>query len=124
PEFYYTLAWCQRRAGDSQAASESMRKARAAAGHVDRFPFREESEAPLAEAARLDPNDDQAHFLLGCLFYYRDRPAEAIREWEAAVKVNPGNFSAARALGLGYAEQGSGVDRAATQLERAVELNP
>ena len=36
----------------------------------------------------------------------------------------PQVFSARRALGLAYAEQGSGIDKAAAQLERAVELNP
>ena len=85
PEFYYTLAYCQRRAGHIEAADESLTKARAAAGKVDRFPYREESEAPLAEAVQINPHDAVARFLLGCLLYYRDRPKEAIRQWETAV---------------------------------------
>ena len=44
PVFYYTLAYCQRRAGSAEAAAESLKRARAAAGKVDRFPYREESE--------------------------------------------------------------------------------
>jgi tetratricopeptide (TPR) repeat protein len=124
PEFYYTLAWVERRAGDPAAADESLKKARAAAGNIDRFPYREDSEAPLAEAVTIDPNDAVARFALGCLLYYRDRQPEAIRQWEAAVTAHPEDFSARRALGLAYAEQGSGVDKAAAQLERAVELNP
>src|SRR5581483_11762970 len=54
PEFFYTLAWCLRRAGDEAGANQSLLKARGAAGHMDRFPYRFESEAPLAEAVRLD----------------------------------------------------------------------
>ena len=40
------------------------------------------------------------------------------------MQEHPDVFSYRRALGLAYAEQGSGVDKAAEQLERAVELNP
>jgi tetratricopeptide (TPR) repeat protein len=124
PEYYYTLAYCQRRAGSAEAAAESLKKARAATGKVDRFPYREESEAPLAEAVQIDPKDNIARFDLGCLLYYRERPEEAIQQWEAAIDAHPDDFSSRRALGLAYAEQGLGADKAAEQLERAVELNP
>ncbi len=124
PEFYYTLAYCERRAGDAAAADDSLKKARQAAGNVDRFPYREESEAPLAEAVRLDPKDETARFDLACLLYFRGKPQDAIHEWEAAVALDPRNFSARRALGLAYAEQGFSVEKAAAQLERAIELKP
>jgi cytochrome c-type biogenesis protein CcmH/NrfG len=107
PEFYYTLAYCLRRAGDTAGAAEVMKNARAAAGKVDRFPYRQESEAPLAEAVQLDPRDTVARYALACLLYYRERPAEAIRHWEAAVETNPADLSSRRALGLAYAEQGA-----------------
>ena len=48
-----------------------LKKARAAAGNIDRFPYREDSEAPLAEAVSIDPNDAVARFALGCLLYFR-----------------------------------------------------
>jgi tetratricopeptide (TPR) repeat protein len=124
PEYYYTLAFCQRRSGSAEAAAESLRRARAAAGIVDRFPYREESEAPLAEAVQIDPGDNVARFSLACLLYYRERPEEAIHQWEAAIDAQPDDFSSRRALGLAYAEQGLGIDKAAAQLERAVVLNP
>jgi len=123
-EFYYSLAYCQRRAGDSGAADASLRKARAAVGKIDRFPFRPESEAPLAEAVKLAPEDGVAHYSLACLLYFLGRPAEAITHWKAALAANPSDFSARRALGLAYSEQGMGVDLAAAELKRAVELNP
>ncbi len=123
PEFYYTLAYCERRAGNAQGAKDAL-GAHAAAGHIDRFPYREESEAPLAEAVELNPSDTVARFALGCLLYYRDRPKEAILQWEAAAALDGRNFSLRRALGLAYAEQGAPVEKAAAELEHAVELNP
>ena len=124
PEFYYTLAYCLKHQGDTMEVPAYLKKARAAAGKVDRFPYREESEAPLAEAVAADPGDYVARYNLACLLYFRQRPAEAIRQWEAAVEANPADFSSRRALGLAYAEQGYPVEKAAAQLERAVDLNP
>jgi tetratricopeptide (TPR) repeat protein len=65
-----------------------------------------------------------AHYLLGCLLYYRERPGDAVRHWEAAADINPRDFSTRRALGLAYGEQGAPVEKATAQLEKAVELNP
>lgn len=124
PEFYYTLAYCLKRQGDGAQVAEYLKKARAAAGNVDRFPYRAESEAPLAEAIQAEPKDAVARFNLACLLYSREQPAEAIRQWEAAVEANPSDFSSRRALGLAYAEQGQPVEKAAAQLEKAVQLNP
>ena len=124
PEFYYTLAYYQRRAGQPAEADSSLEKARDAAGRVDRFPYRAESEAPLSEAVRLGPHDAVARFDLACLLYFRGKPKEAIAQWEAALAINPEDFSSRRALGLAYAEQGLPVEKAALQLERAIELKP
>ena len=124
PEFWYTLAYCEKSAGDENAAAASRQKARAAAANIDRFPYREESEAPLAEAVELEPSDVVARFALGCLLYFRNRPTEAIHHWEAALETAPDNFSLQRALGLAYAELGRPAEQAAAHLERAVELNP
>ena len=123
PLFYYTLAYNLSRSGDAAAAAEYRQKARAASGVVDRFPYRRESEAPLAQAVAADPRDDLARFELGCLLDYLHRPDETIAQWQAAVAIQPRNFSARRALGLAYAEQGK-TDAAIAQLESAVELRP
>ena len=124
PEFYYTLAYCMDRAGDGAQAAEYRKKARSAAGNVDRFPDRQESEAPLAAAIQADPKDAVARFNLACWLYYHERQAEAIKQWEAAVEIDPANFSARRALGLAYGEQGYPVEKAAAELEKAVDLRP
>jgi tetratricopeptide (TPR) repeat protein len=124
PEFYYTLAYCLKRAGDAAGAEASLRQARAAAGKIDRFPYRDEAEPVLREAVAASPDDALARYLLGCLLYYRNQRPQAVEQWEAAVVANPSDFSTRRALGLAYAEQGLPIDQAAAQLERAVELRP
>ena len=124
PEFFYTLAYCQRRAGDAAAADASLAKGQTAFGKVDRFPYRAESEAPLGEAVKINPNDGTALFSLACLEYFRGNPKAAIHNWELELVLDPSNFSARRALGLAYAEQGYPVEKAARQLEKAIELNP
>jgi tetratricopeptide (TPR) repeat protein len=106
------------------AADEWLIKARAAAGHVDRFPYREESLAPLEEAVQLDPQDTTARFELACLLYFRGMPQKAIREWEKVTQASPNDFSSHRALGLAYAEQGFPIEKAAAELQRAIELKP
>jgi tetratricopeptide (TPR) repeat protein len=123
PEFFYTLAYCQRRAGDEAGRQASLGKARLAWRNIDRFPYRPESEAPLAEAIDADSGDWVARHALACLLYYLGRHAEAIRHWESAVEANPRYFSARRALGLAYAEQAASLDKAVGQLERAIELD-
>jgi tetratricopeptide (TPR) repeat protein len=122
PEYWYTLAWCLKQKGEDGA--QYLAKARASAGRVDRFPYREESEAPLAAAVEADPKDAVARFRLACLLYHRGRAAEAIRQWEAAIETAPADFASRRALGMAYAEQGYAVEKAAAQLEEALKIQP
>jgi len=123
PLYYYTLAYNVKQAGDARAAAEYRKKAQAAAGIVERFAYRAESEAPLADAVKEDLNDAQARFDLGCLLYYRGRKAEAIEQWEAINQVNAADFGARRALGLAYEEEDQ-LEKAIPQLQKAVEISP
>jgi tetratricopeptide (TPR) repeat protein len=123
PVYYYILAYDVEQAGDSPAAAEYRKKARAASGIVERFPYRAETEAPLADAVKQDPNDIVARFNLACLLYYRGRQAEAMDQWQAVNKIHPSDFDSRRALGLAYQEQGQ-LDMAIPQLQKAVEINP
>ena len=124
PMFYYTLAYCERRAGETAKADAALDEAKAAAGNVDRFPYREESLAPLEEAVRLRPRDAVARFNLACILYFFGKPDAAIQQWQAAIELNPKDFSSHRALGLAYAEQNAPIDKAAAQLRLATEINP
>lgn len=122
PLFYYTLAYDLEQAGDPPAAL-NRHKAQTAKSNVDRFPYRRESEAPLAAAVKADPHDTVARFNLACLLYFLDRPEEAIAQWRESAVLNPQDFSARRELGLALAEQGK-TNEAAAELEKAVELKP
>ena len=123
PLYYFTLAYAVKQAGDARAAAEFRKKAQAAAGTVERFAYRAESEAPLADAVKEDPQDVQARFDLGCLLYYRGRKTEAIAQWEAINEVNAADFGARRALGLAYEEAGQ-LEKAIQQLKKADEIDP
>lgn len=123
PVYYYTLAYAVKQAGDTQAAAEYRKKAQAAAGTVERFPYRPETEAPLVDAVKDNPSDTVARFDLGCLLYYWGRKAEAIDQWEAINQVNPADFGARRALGLAYEQDGQ-LEKAVSQLRKAVALSP
>jgi tetratricopeptide (TPR) repeat protein len=112
-----------KQSGDMTAAAEYRKKAQAAAGIVERFPYRAEMEAPLADAAKEEPNDTVARFDLACLLYYRGHQAEAMQQWEAINQMNPSDFAARRALGLAYVEDGK-LEAAVPQLQKAVDLNP
>jgi len=123
PLFYYTSAYYLNQSGEASSAAGYRKKAQEAARIVDRFPYRRESEAPLAEAVKADAEDVVARFNLGCLLYFLERPDEAIAQWQSAIAIDPGNFSARRALGMAYAAQGK-TDEAAGQLEKAIALMP
>ena len=123
PIYYYSLAYALKQTGDAQSAMEYRKKAQAAAGTVERFPYRAESKAPLDDAVKENPNDTVARFDLGCLLYYRGLKAEAIAQWEAANQVNPQDFGIRRALGLAYEEEDQ-LEKAIPQLQKAVEISP
>ena len=123
PVYYYTLAYDQKQAADLIAAAESRKKARAAAGTVERFPYRRQTVEPLEDAVKNDPSDTVARFNLACLLYFRGNKKEAIEQWAAINQADPSDFGARRALGLAYEEDGQ-LDQAIPQLQKAVDLKP
>lgn len=123
-EFYYVLAYCLSRSGAEADAATYLAKARAARPNIDRFPYREESLPALEWAAKKDPRDPVARFYLACLHYYLNQPDAAIGELEAAVRISPDDFGIRRTLGLAYADQNRGIDKAVAQLEKAIALKP
>lgn len=122
--FYYTMAYFLGKLGDSDEVLDYLGEARSAAGNVDRFPFREETERPLLQAIAEDPKDPVAHFYLGCLLYHSGRSVEATAHWEKAAALDPQDFRSLRALGLAYAELGDDVERSSEKLERAIQVDP
>jgi tetratricopeptide (TPR) repeat protein/DUF971 family protein len=123
PIYYYALAYDLKQTGETSAAAAARKKAQAAAGIVERFPYRAEMEAPLADAVKDDANDTVAQFDLACLLYYRGHKTEAIQQWQAINQINPSDFAARRALGLAYEQDGK-LEAAVPELQKAVALNP
>lgn len=123
-EFYYVLAFCLAHSGAGDEAATYLAKARAARDNIDRFPYREESLPALEWAVKQDPRDSVARFYLACLDYYLNNPGAAISQLEAAVEASPDEFRLRRTLGLAYADQERGIDKAVAQLEKAVALQP
>ncbi len=123
PDYYYTLAYDQKQAGDAGAAAENRKKAQAAAGIVERFPYRRQTLAPLEDAVKNNPNDTVARFNLACLLYFREHQAEAIHQWQAVNRINASDFGSRRALGLAYEEEGQ-LEPAIPELQKAVDLKP
>lgn len=123
PVYYYTLAYAQKQTGDLAGAAESRKKAQAAKDIVERFPYRNQTQAPLEDAVKDNPNDTVARFNLACLLYFRGHPAQAIEQWQAINKIDPANFGSRRALGLAYAAQGK-LDQAIPQMQAALKVKP
>ena len=99
PEFFYTLAYCQRRAGDERgrgrvvAKRHARRRATSTASRTAR-----RAKQPLAEAVRLQPKDSVARFGLACLLYYQRAAQGSHRAMERRDRCQSGGlFRAPRA---------------------------
>lgn len=123
PIYYYALAYDVKQAGNPQAAAGYRKKAQAAAGIVERFPYRVGMEPPLADAVKNNPNDTVARNDLADLLYYHGHQDQAIQQWEAINRINPSDFGARRSLGLAYEADGK-LEAAVPQLQKAVDLDP
>jgi len=56
------------------------------------------AEGALRRAVALDAGDSQAHFKLGALYESQGRRGEALKEYEAGLKSDPGNHEAQAAV--------------------------
>jgi len=85
---------------------------------------RDQGEALLREALRVDPSLAIAHVDLGGVLESRQRRAEAIAEYRAAIQADP--KLAAAHLQLGIAQQRSPAERAQAidSLQNAIRLEP
>ena len=79
----------------------------------------EQALARFREAAQRAPRDERPHALMGQLLLQMKRPDDAIREFQEALRLNPGSQEAQ--LGLGFAYQTKGdLAKARPYLERAL----
>lgn len=119
----YYLGWLAEQSGDAGAAATYRRRA----SKLPRdycFPARIEEIAILKAALRDDPRDAAALYYLGNLLYDKRRHEEAIRNWEASAKIDPGFSVTWRNLGLGYFNVRKQPEKARTAYDRAFRANP
>lgn len=123
PLVEYTRAWLNERI-DRPAVAARHRKAAQAASAERCFPARLEEQAVLESALAADPADARAHRLLGFWLYDRRRHEEAIRHWEAAVRVDEADAVVWRCLGIAYFNIRRQPARARRAYERAIAAAP
>ena len=82
---------------------------------------RQGTEEQAAPPTTQDPA--RTHFNKGVEFSLKGDLAEAIREYEAAIKINPGIPEAHNNLGFAYMDQGE-LDKAVDHQKKALELKP
>ncbi|MCX6561551.1 MAG: protein kinase [Candidatus Aminicenantes bacterium] len=91
------------------------------AGSIERDPAKEIR--LLKDLVDKYPEDKEAHYELGVLFYKSDRNPEAIGELEKAIAIDLRYGPAVNELGYAYADAGD-FAKAAQSFERYAELKP
>ena len=123
PLLRYTLAWLASRRGDEVAAGEHLARAREASPEYV-FPARLEEIAILEWAIGRDPADARAPYYLGNLLYDRRRYREAIDQWRAAARLDPGFATVHRNLGIAEFNVLRRPERARAAYARALRADP
>ena len=97
PMIRYCRGWILQRSGQSGEAEFAAAAAEDAAYF---FPSRLIEQTILRAAVEADPDDARARAALGHWLYDRRRHREAVRQWEAAVRADPGDAIVWRCLGI------------------------
>jgi len=122
PMVYYYLAYYSDLLGKS-AAAEDYRATAAGISPRYCFPSRLESFPVLGWAVKKNPRDARAQYLLGNLYYNKERADEAIACWEKAVALEPSNVVANRNRGYAWAQKND-LQQARKAYEAAVNTEP
>jgi tetratricopeptide (TPR) repeat protein len=86
-------------------------------------PFDEARAAGLKASADRNPADADARVQLGNLYFDAERYEEAVRWYEAALKVDPRNVNASTDLGIAYYYSNQ-PDRALAQFDKSLAIDP
>jgi len=98
-------------------AQQRLGRALASFGNMDA------ATAHLAEAIRLDPNSDLAHFDLGSIYLRQQRSADAYNEFRTVTRLNPEDSQAFGSLGIICLQAGR-LEEGRDYLQTALRLNP
>jgi tetratricopeptide (TPR) repeat protein len=122
PMMRYLLGYCMERTGNHpEAALEWAAAAKVSPDYC--FPARIEEMIVLQAVLSAEPSDARAHYYLGNLFYDKKRYHEAIREWEASVKLEPSFAIPWRNLGIAYFNVLKDAARALAAYQNAFKAN-
>ncbi len=98
-------------------ARESLGRVYASTNQLDR------AASHLAEVLRLEPRRGTAHGFMAIVLLQQGRAVEAVREFQLASDLQPGNLEALRQLGLAQGQSGQ-LEAAVVTFRRAITLNP
>lgn len=122
PLVCYYLAWNSQKMGNRQAAKEWCAAALEIKFAIC-FPNRLEDIAVLQCAASINPNDADALYYLGCLWYDKKQYAAAMECWHASVARNDQRPAAWRNLGIAWYNKYHQPKKAVNALEKAFALD-
>lgn len=77
----------------------------------------------LKASLNLIPEDANAHYLLGNIYYDKRQYGQAIENWEKALELNPEFPTVWRNLALAYFNKKNDADKAVRYMEKAFELD-
>ncbi len=115
----------QQAVGVAPRAASQAAPAQSAAGSPQQAPppFDESRAAQLKGTAERNPSDAETRVQLGNLYFDGERYDDAVRWYEAALKVDPKNVNASTDLGIAYYYSNQ-PDRALAQFDKSLELDP
>ncbi|MCF8335842.1 MAG: DUF5107 domain-containing protein [Bacteroidales bacterium] len=85
------------------------------------FPFRLETFRVLNRVARVQPDDDRAHYYLGNLLFYYQQRDKAIAQWQRSKALNADYPYVLRNLGMAYNKEKNNLDKSIDYYEKAVQ---
>ena len=119
----YYDAWISRCLGDSETEHRILTKAKLS-NKNGAFPSGINDLNVLISAVKTDPNDYNAHALLGNLFYSSQKYGDAIHHWNLAVNLKPDDSVSLRNLAIAqYKMRGQALESLALY-DRAITAAP
>lgn len=122
PMLNYYLCYCAEKSGDHQLGKSYLKNAIAAKTDYC-FPNRLEDILVLQLAISLNPQNGNAYYYLGLLYYDKRQYQDAIDLWEQAARLSPGFPTVFRNLGIAVFNKLGDKKRALELFEKAFNLD-